>query len=190
MAYKTLIALHVDSFPVQPLEILTFCKNTVIHTYEEAMLAIGQYDYAFFKYDFLSGQDAVTFRRVFPDGKTAYEVLYDSQGDRRRRRFTLAHELGHIVLRHSQEEPWEEREADYFAAQLLAPRPVFPLLNSAGLDTSSAEQLASLFCLSRKASEVAVLPPYHTVTDPETAMLLCSQFAQFISSQFPRSTAV
>ena len=39
-----------------------------------------------------------------------------------RRRFTLAHELGHYTLRHRRKTETEEREADCFARNLLAPR--------------------------------------------------------------------
>lgn len=40
-----------------------------------------------------------------------------------RKRFTVAHELGHVVLQHKMEgDDIEEREADCFARNLLAPR--------------------------------------------------------------------
>ena len=39
-----------------------------------------------------------------------------------RRRFSLAHELGHFALRHRRGSEAEEREADCFARNLLAPR--------------------------------------------------------------------
>ncbi|MCH5287750.1 MAG: ImmA/IrrE family metallo-endopeptidase [Christensenellaceae bacterium] len=45
-------------------------------------------------------------------------------GNPARLNFTLAHELGHIVLRHDGTSPAEEREADHFASCLLCPEPV------------------------------------------------------------------
>ena len=39
-----------------------------------------------------------------------------------RKRFTVAHELGHVVLRHQRNGEAEECEADTFARNLLAPR--------------------------------------------------------------------
>ena len=39
-----------------------------------------------------------------------------------RRRFSLAHELGHFALHHHRGYEYEEREADCFARNLLAPR--------------------------------------------------------------------
>lgn len=180
LAYKSLIALGINAFPVRPLEFLSVCRNTAVHTYEEAMLAVGQYDYAYFKFDFLRGQDAVTFRRVFPDGKTAYEVLYDSQGDRRRQRFTLAHELGHIVMNHTGGKQWEEKEADYFASQLLAPVPVCDLFTHSGVPLTP-DTISAIFGLSKAASEIAVLPHRHR-TDPDLVALLQRQFEGFVSS--------
>lgn len=43
------------------------------------------------------------------------------------RRFTLAHELGHIVLGHEGESSAADREANHFAAHLLLPRPLLAL---------------------------------------------------------------
>ena len=42
MAYKTILALHIESLPVDPLMILSFCKSTVIRTYDEAA-PFGEY---------------------------------------------------------------------------------------------------------------------------------------------------
>lgn len=39
-----------------------------------------------------------------------------------RKRFTLAHELGHYALRHQEDGDRQEQEADCFARNLLAPR--------------------------------------------------------------------
>jgi len=43
-------------------------------------------------------------------------------------RFTLAHELGHIVLKHTQESELAEAEADCFAGYLLAPPELIHLI--------------------------------------------------------------
>lgn len=48
-------------------------------------------------------------------------VLYNRQVSWGRRKFTLAHELGHIYLGHSSCGPEEEKEANWFASQLLMP---------------------------------------------------------------------
>jgi len=79
-----------------------------------------------------------------------------------RRRWTKAHELGHVVLKHmpmiaepqlaehgfsNLSAPELETEADHFAATLLCPMPLFDLLN-----ISSPADIKSVFGLSLEAS--------------------------------------
>lgn len=71
---------------------------------------------------------------------------------RMRRRWTLAHELGHILLGHAGESAERlseecERQADIFAAELLAPLSV---LHFCGV--SSAEEIARLCGMSEQAA--------------------------------------
>ncbi len=54
-------------------------------------------------------------------GRRIYLVLYTNPSGRRLN-FTLAHEVGHILLDHRQDGELEEREANAFAAELLMPR--------------------------------------------------------------------
>ena len=51
------------------------------------------------------------------------QVLANSHGvaNYKRRKFTLAHEVGHIYLGHTWHGPEEEKEANWFASQLLMP---------------------------------------------------------------------
>lgn len=51
------------------------------------------------------------------------KVYYNDAKPFRRRRFSLAHELGHIILGHKYPHtPQMEQEANYFSSRLLAPR--------------------------------------------------------------------
>lgn len=167
MAYLSLIDLKIQAFPVEPLDILKKCKNTVIHTYDELMQRYGVTDRLSFKDFEMEGRDAVTIRKE-TNGHPVYELFYYSHGDPRRRRFTLAHELGHIVLGHKMEAPWEEKEADHFASQLLAPRPVFPILTIHSHNMQNPETVSRLFGLSKAASEVVVskrnIPDYDEIS--------------------------
>lgn len=161
MAYKSLLALKIESLPVDPLTILRHCKNTIVRTYDEAAPLFGYYDPFTFKWEVMQNQDAMTIRKDLPDGGSKYELLYYAQGNPFRRRFTLAHELGHIIMKHRMEEWWEEKEADYFAAQLLAPHPVLALFSRYDLNEADPELIGKTFGLSKTASEVAVQPPRH-----------------------------
>lgn len=90
------------------------------------------------------------------EGQSVCAINENACGDRRRR-WTLAHELGHCLLGHvSAQEPspavhteLEERSADRFAAGLLAPLTV---LHYAGV--TSAEQTAALCGISAKAAAI------------------------------------
>lgn len=67
-------------------------------------------------------------------------IFLNERHTRTRRRFTLAHEIGHIVLGHyemAHAEPVMERQADIFAAEILMPvqefRRVAPFMDDAGI---------------------------------------------------------
>lgn len=100
------------------------------------------------------------------DGMTFYVqstpvILYDERKPPQRAKFTVAHELGHIILGHvgpgyvttMNREPQpgdapEERAANQFAARLLAPACVLW-----GLGVQSAEEIMELCRISRAAAE-------------------------------------
>ena len=177
MAYKTLLALKLDSFPINPLLILSHCRNTTVHTYAEIAPRFGISDPFHFRWYVMENREALTIRQ---DGETGprFEMLYDSQTAPARRRFTLAHELGHIVLKHRQEAPYEEKEADYYASQLLAPRPVFDLFAAYSLPIDDPEFISATFGLSQAASEMALKTPKH-FADDELYSLIRDQFEPY-----------
>jgi hypothetical protein len=88
-------------------------------------------------------------------------VLRGGSGERRRR-FTIAHEIGHFVLHPQRSSPerggmanaaWraQEREADQFAAELLMPE---PLVREAFVQHGDdAPRLADRFDVSRQAMQ-------------------------------------
>lgn len=97
-----------------------------------------------------------------------YLVLFNSSTENNnvsgRIRWTLAHELGHIVLKHlayfaepsiaehninNISNPELEAEADHFAALLLSPMPLYEQLN-----VKSASDIYNVFGLSHEASEI------------------------------------
>ncbi|MCH4072364.1 ImmA/IrrE family metallo-endopeptidase [Pseudoramibacter sp.] len=51
-------------------------------------------------------------------------IYYDSKVCVERQRFTIAHELGHILLGHVNDSELAEIEANYFASYFLAPSPL------------------------------------------------------------------
>jgi Zn-dependent peptidase ImmA (M78 family) len=86
-----------------------------------------------------------------------------------RKRFTIAHEIGHIVLNHrtyafsshdiieykDKELAWAERQADVFATELLMPKDIFrnAYFNRGIKDVN---ELMKLFGVSKRAVEIRI----------------------------------
>ncbi|MGN0606074.1 MAG: ImmA/IrrE family metallo-endopeptidase [Oscillospiraceae bacterium] len=93
---------------------------------------------------------------------SAWYIIYNDSENRRRNRFTIAHELGHILLghemkdgyyqrstRHTAVKPENEKEADSFAVRLLAPACVLW-----GLNLHSAQEISEMCDISYSAAKV------------------------------------
>lgn len=72
-------------------------------------------------------------------------IFYNDTLPRRRIRFTLMHEIGHVVLDHLQESDLAESEANFFAKYALAPP---PLVNE--ISPEDYMELGSAFDLSNQ----------------------------------------
>ena len=84
-------------------------------------------------------------------GVTLVLTDFHGAGDCRRRRFTQAHELGHILLGHTRDGPAEEQEANRFAGELLMPAPVLAALGNRG-GRLRAREIAEWFFVSVSAA--------------------------------------
>ena len=94
------------------------------------------------------------------DRSGKWTIIYEDSDPKGRIRFTLAHELGHILLGHelaagfghyrkiTAGRPVFEQQADEFAARLLAPACVLW-----ALDITAADEIAALCDISRAAAE-------------------------------------
>ena len=104
------------------------------------------------------GQSGVSIRTE--DG--TWIVCYDERESIERIRFTICHELGHILLGHplklgqiqhtrtiDKERPEIESEADMFAARILAPACVIW-----ALDLHTPEEISELCQISHEAAEI------------------------------------
>ena len=91
----------------------------------------------------------------------AHAIVVRGASNARRRRFTIAHEIGHFVLHPGRlaperggavNEAWQlqEREADQFAAEILMPE---DLVRAAALEQGADAGLADRFDVSRKAMQ-------------------------------------
>lgn len=87
-------------------------------------------------------------------------ILYDDAlTSRERIHFTLAHELGHVYLRHTETSSRTEREANAFAAALLMPEAVVRFLDCQNGKPLTPEEMtlyfgASLAACRRRREEI------------------------------------
>lgn len=135
-AWRILLDCKVDSLPV---DIVSVCRQIGV--------SVRRYKPA-------DGNDGLS---LIVDGKPI--ILVSENVSPERQRFTIAHELGHIILGHvgryelCNREPSEqdnpiEHEANVFASRLLAPACVLW-----GCQAFKPEEIMALCRISRKAAE-------------------------------------
>ena len=148
-------------FPINPQELIAYIPNCRYMSYQK-----------FAEINNCSIEDVIAICES-KSGCTHYDAINDrylilcnqsTKGNNNigRQRWTCGHEIGHILCGHhsmsSSEKLSEnnssskrkdfETEADYFAAMLLAPFPLFKVLN-----IDSPYKVRTVFGLSREASE-------------------------------------
>lgn len=130
-AYRTLLATGVDHLPVDVAALCARCQNTKVMSFHEARHLFDDFEPL---WDGPSRM-AFTMRRAL-NGKIHNLILWNDEEmspGSGLYRFSLAHELGHIVLRHSQDASYvAELEANCYAQHLLCPRPVLEVLQPRG----------------------------------------------------------
>lgn len=169
LAAVTLIKLGVKDLPVFPENLIRMCRNVRLMSYAEycAMQEVAAVDPAALH---RPHPEALTHLFEFPDGSRSWLTWYDIdmlRGDRWK--FSLAHELGHIVLRHHGHSRAEELEANFFASHLLVPRALIaelmsrslPLLEVTLRNLSNVSK-ACLWTL-QQSRPATVLPEYNAI---------------------------
>ena len=145
-AWQLLIKNHVSELPI---DVRKICRSERIRvfTYTRAEKLIKRFGLE----AHADGNDAFSFARI---------IFYNDETTPERQRFSIAHELGHILLHSSDgatvlnreispnDNPIES-EANVFASRLLTPLCVLHFLG-----VSSAEEIAALCAISRPASEI------------------------------------
>lgn len=125
---------NIKSFPIECFELLK------------------HYDLKYFKYSELS-EGLKNYCMEYSEESLIYEnkVCYNENKPQKRIRFSLMHELGHILLEHG-DNPTEkmEQEANYFASNILAPRMA---IHYAGCQ--NCNDVSKLFEISLQAADIA-----------------------------------
>ncbi len=158
IAYGFLLECGYDSFPISPKDVLNELSDYVLcMSWSEAKTI-------------LKIEDPLHLKELNADGRVLrvenqgrYIIVYDDTiNDDHHNSWTIIHEIGHILLGHltdfeiqelnrggltKQEYETLEKEAHYFAAELLMPTVVMRNYSF------SIEQIALLFNVSRKAAK-------------------------------------
>ena len=115
-ATDLLLRQQITGLAVEPVR-LAYDRNIRFDTLQGYCAATGAR-----LSDFVCGDEALRDGCTLRYGEF-YLVLANSHGvaNYKRRKFTLAHEVGHIYLGHTWHGPEEEKEANWFASQLLMP---------------------------------------------------------------------
>jgi len=120
-----------------------------------------QLGYKFFSYSEVKGTAKEEFLDASKDGfhcvvelspnSFEYWIFYNDEMIFERIRFTIMHEIGHIILGHTEHSELAESEANHFAAYALAPP---PLVHRAGVEDYC--ELAAIFGISIENSFYAM----------------------------------
>lgn len=132
----------IRSFPIDCFSVLKHYGIQTI-TYKETKEQNPELYKAIYRYS----NDAFRFRM---------SIYYNSTNTDGRIRFSLMHELGHYILGHTEESSDNEEEADCFASNFLAPRPI---TFHQGLKT--AEQIRDYYGISISAANQALISPFY-----------------------------
>ncbi len=154
LACRCVLRLGKASLPVDPYTMLRYSRGVYLYPVEEVPARI------------LSGfRDALQPLRSGKVAAVSFAtdpghcvICYQPEAYPPRLRFSMAHELGHLALRHETRSPvrtsTEERQADLFASCLLMPPPLLRMLRQEHGDLY-AEQIAGVFGVSSLAAYYA-----------------------------------
>lgn len=148
-SWEVLLRCGIDELPITLGTIADYYNFKVIAYSDTNITQV-------FKNEVVSGDGFI----VFSKGKKEI-FLNDKVNNRNRRRFTLAHELGHGILNHNidivhyrnsevdSDIDMQELEANVFARDILMPSTIL-----AALDIHTPEEIMKVCDVSRKSAEI------------------------------------
>lgn len=140
-AYNVLKKMEIKIFPFSIYDLISQFNEVKLFSFSKIALVISDLSNKKIPIndipDLIGSDEAITYQKEDSNYITIYNDDF-SQKTPQRIRFTLAHELGHMILGHfkndkcylgrnsiSDDEHFEmEREADFFATELLAPKTI------------------------------------------------------------------
>lgn len=138
-------------------KILEVYQNYAIYSFPINCVALIQdTGYRVFSYAYLQAKNPELYNLCMYYSEDAYQepknkiIAYNQEMPSGRIDFSLAHELGHIVLEHPCCSSYYEQEANFFASNFLAPRIAIHYAKC-----KNANDVVNIFNLSDEAAEYA-----------------------------------
>lgn len=145
-AYE-LLETYEGRLPViNVFELIRSLPNVIVKTYGEFARIKGDTYENFLKYC-AGSEHGFTIGNV---NSAKYLIAYNERKDSSTIRFTIAHELGHIVLKHNVDNKITDKEANCFARNLLCPIQIID-----GFGISSVNDYISCFNISEPMAMAA-----------------------------------
>jgi len=181
-AYYALYSINSGTLPIDPVNNSIIDGNLTILSYQRYS-EISGVPVA----EFTAGNELKDgFSVIKASGKSI--VLYDDTAYHPRKKFTVAHEIGHHTLAHTVHGEKEEIEANFFASQFLAPTAIFKEIKNRG-HLDSYARLIRLMELSREAEKkkLAYLEKYGDVLSHSNIYddYVYEKFKAYLDLHFP-----
>lgn len=146
-AYE-ILKRYDGGFPkIDVMRIAMSDRNICVHTYSQAACKM-EVSFAQFLTDYTESEMGYT---VYDKARKRWLIYYNNAKSEATIRFTIAHELGHVFLGHTDDNPITDKEANCFARNLLCP---YPLREK--LIFSTAADYCKTFGISEPMAEVVI----------------------------------
>lgn len=146
-AYEILQKYKGDFPCVDVYQLLSSLPNVAIFTYS-AMANKLNVSFREFYSNFASSNHGFT---IYDTQKNKYLVCYNEFKDNTTVKFTLAHELAHIILKHNEDNERTDKEANCCARNIICP---IPIVNNYQL--KSVYDYMSCFNISKPMAKAAI----------------------------------
>lgn len=127
-ALETLLSCRQFTAPVNLKKIVACFDHIFLKKYSEMADRLG-ISIEKYTWEYANSIYAMSF---FQKSTNRYMIVYNDRLDERILRFTLAHELGHYILKHKTDDDVSKKEANCFARNLLCPVPFIDAIECQG----------------------------------------------------------
>ena len=120
-AYELLLSLKINRLPIDINSVIKKLPDVRLKTYGEICT---QTNMQFNEFITEVGSEYGYLNRRYKKGVCQYIILYNEIKSLETKRFTIVHELGHIILNHVKDDRISAQEANSFTRNFLCPIPI------------------------------------------------------------------